>query len=230
LNYFLESIQAAVSLILDLNPELLNVVLASLQVSVTATVVSALLGVPAGFLIGSKRFFGRQAVLLVLNTLMALPTVVVGLFFYGLLSRRGPMGELGLLFTPAGISIGLSILALPITTNLTVSAITSLDERLFITCKSLGATRIQQAWMIIREARFAVMAAIVVSFGRVVSEVGIAMMLGGNIKGFTRTMTTAIALETSKGEFPLGLALGAILLSVALCVNGMLFWLQRGRE
>lgn len=161
---------------------------------------------------------------------MALPTVVVGLVFYSLLSRRGPLGELGLVFTPIGMAMGLFVLALPTVINLTLAAIQSLEKNLFLTCKLLGATPTQQAAKILVEARFAVTAAIVVAFGRVISEVGIAMMLGGNIKGFTRTMTTAIALETSKGEFELGLALGIVLLSVALAVNGALFFLQKSSK
>jgi tungstate transport system permease protein len=160
---------------------------------------------------------------------MAVPTVVVGLFFYALLSRRGPLGNLAWLFTPKGIAAGLSVLALPLVVNLTLAAIQGLDSRLILTCRSLGATACQQTLMILREARFAVTAAVVVAFGRVVSEVGIAMMLGGNIKGFTRTMTTAIALETSKGEFELALALGIFLLAVAFLVNSMLFLIQRSR-
>jgi tungstate transport system permease protein len=186
--------------------------------------------VPLGLLIAVKRFWGKQAVLLVLNTSMAVPTVVVGLFFYAFLSRRGPLGGLGLLFTPAGISMGLVALSLPLVVNLSLTAIQGLDTRLFLTCKLLGANPAQQAWLILKEARFSVMAAVVMAFGRVISELGIAMMLGGNIRGFTRTMTTAIALETSKGEFEFGLALGIVLLVVALAVNVLLFVLQEGKR
>ncbi len=158
---------------------------------------------------------------------MALPTVVVGLFVYGFISRRGPLGSLGLLFTPTGVVIGEVILAWPIITNLTVAAVKGLDPRLFRTCKTLGANRFQESWMIFREGRFGIMAAVVAGFGRVIAEGGVAMMLGGNLTWYTRTMTTAIALETSKGEFALGLALGIVLLSVALAVNGALSLLQR---
>jgi tungstate transport system permease protein len=158
---------------------------------------------------------------------MALPTVVVGLVVYGLIGRRGPLGSLGFLFTPAGIVIGETILALPIIVNLTLSAVRGLDPRLFLTCRSLGASKLQEAIMVLREGRYGIVAAVVAGFGRVVGEVGVAMMLGGNIKGYTRTMTTAIALETSKGEFVLALALGIVLLTVALAVNAALFGLQR---
>jgi len=160
---------------------------------------------------------------------MALPTVVVGLFFYALLSRRGIFGDFGLLYTPWGVIIGELFLALPIVVNYTISAVQGTDKRLLLTCKSLGASAIQEASIILKEARFAVMAAVVAGFGRIIAEVGVAMMLGGNIKGFTRTMTTAIALETSKGEFELGLALGILLLAVAFGVNGALYKIQKGK-
>jgi tungstate transport system permease protein len=227
LDFFIHSFANAVCLVFSLDSEVYFIVWTSLKVSVWASAFASMLGIPIGLLIALRNFWGKSAVLVVLNTLMALPTVVVGLFFYSLLSRRGPLGDLGLVFTPIGIAIGLFVLALPTVINLTLAAIQGLDKNLFLTCKLLGATPIQQAAKILIEARFAVTAAIVVAFGRVISEVGIAMMLGGNIKGLTRTMTTAIALETAKGEFELGLALGIVLLSVALAVNGMLFLLQR---
>ena len=228
LNFFLQAFSNAVGLIVGFDPEVHQVVWTSLRVSAMATILASVVGIPVGTVVALRTFPGKQALMLILNTLMALPTVVVGLFFYALLSRQGPLGYLGLLFTPKGIIMGLSVLAVPIVANLTLAAIQGMDPRLFLTCKLLGATPFQQAVMIMNEARFAVMTAIVVAFGRVISEVGIAMMLGGNIKGFTRTMTTAIALETSKGEFELGLALGIFLLAVAFVVNGVLFWIQRG--
>jgi tungstate transport system permease protein len=230
LNFLGESFSEAFKLITGYDPEVYTIVWTSIKISLTAILFASLGGVPAGLVVALNMFRGRSIILLLLNTLMALPTVVVGLIFYAVLSRRGPLGNLELLFTPTGISLGLFVLALPIVMNLTIAAVQGLDKRLFLTVKLLGATRLQQAWMIVREARFAVMAAIVMAFGRVISEVGIAMMLGGNIKGYTRTMTTAIALETSKGELELGLALGMVLLIVALVVNATLFWLQRHRS
>lgn len=229
MQFFVDSLLSALALIFSFDPEVYLVVWTSLEVSAIATAVAAAVGVPLGVLFAVKRFRGKRALVLILNTSMALPTVVVGLFFYALLSRRGPLGHLGWLFTPQGIATGLSVLALPIVINLTLAAIQGLDARLAITSKSLGASVTQQIVLILREAQFAVTAAVVVAFGRVVSEVGIAMMLGGNIKGFTRTMTTAIALETSKGEFELALALGIFLLAVAFLVNAMLFLVQRSR-
>ena len=230
MRYFAEALWQACQLIIGLDSELLIIVWTSLVVAGTATLSAAVVGIPVGLTVALKSFRGKQALFLLLNTLMALPTVVVGLFFYGLLSHSGPLGDLGLLFTRTGIAVGLFVLVLPMMANLTIAAIQGLDPRVFLTCKALGATPAQQALMIVKEARFAVMAAIVVGFGRVISEVGIAMMLGGNIKGFTRTMTTAIALETSKGEFQLGLALGMILLAVALAVNAALFVLQKEKK
>jgi len=229
MKFFADSFLSALALIAGFDPEVYLIVWTSLKVSAIATCVAAVVGVPLGVLLALKHFHGRRAVVLILNTSMALPTVVVGLFFYALLSRRGPLGNLAWLFTPKGIAAGLSVLALPLVVNLTLAAIQGLDPSLILTCRSLGATAFQQTLMILREARFAVTAAVVVAFGRVVSEVGIAMMLGGNIRGFTRTMTTAIALETSKGEFELALALGIFLLAVAFLVNSMLFLIQRSR-
>ena len=227
MDYLLDALAAAFRLIVSLDGDVYFVVWTSLYISAAACLLAAVAGVPLGLAIALRRFRGRQAVLLVLNTLMALPTVVVGLFLYAFLSRRGPLGALGLLYTPGGIVLGEFLLALPIVANLTVSAVNGLDRRLVLTCRSLGASPGQQSWTILREGRFAVTAAVVAGFGRVIGEVGIAMMIGGNIAGFTRTMTTAIALETSKGEFELGLALGILLLLVALVVNAALQRLQR---
>ncbi len=229
MSFLIHSLYNAFVLVFSLDQAVYFIVWTSLKVSALATFFASVLGVPVGTLIALKRFRGKSVLLVVLNTLMALPTVVVGLLFYAFLSRRGPLGDLGLLYTPVGISLGLFVLAIPTVINLTLGAIQGLDPRLMLTCKLLGATPVQQTWKLLVEARFAVTAAVVVAFGRVISEVGIAMMLGGNIRGFTRTMTTAIALETSKGDFELGLALGIFLLAVAFAVNAFLFLLQRGR-
>jgi len=226
MDYLLRSLAEAGRLLARFDPEVWLVVWTSLKVSVAAAVLASLVGVPAGVWVALHRFRGRGALLLLLNTLMALPTVVVGLFVYGLVGRRGPLGELGMLFTPAGIVAGEFLLALPIIANLTISAVKALDPRLFVTCRTLGARGVQEALMILREGRYGIVAAVVAGFGRVIAEVGVAMMIGGNIKGFTRTMTTAIALETSKGEFELGLALGIVLLAVAFAVNILLYGLQ----
>lgn len=230
MQFLIESFYKAILLVFHLDPEVYQIVWTSIYISFWSTILSASIGIPLGALLALKTFRGKSAVVLLLNTSMALPTVVIGLFCYALLSRMGPLGDFGFLFTPTGMILGLFILAAPIVTNLTVAAIQGLDNRLMLTCKLLGATPVQEFFLIVKEARFAVMAAVVIAFGRVISEVGIAMMLGGNIRGLTRTMTTAIALETSKGEFELGLALGFILMSVAFTINGVIFAIQRGRS
>ncbi|GAB4278291.1 MAG: ABC transporter permease [Deferrisomatales bacterium] len=228
MDYLLRALGAAWALLAGFDPEVWSAVGTSLRVSVTSSALAAALGIPAGAAVALGRFRGRSALLLGLNTLMALPTVVVGLLVYGLVGRQGPLGGLGLLFTPAGIVAGECVLVLPLITNLVVSALEGLDPRFHQTCRALGAGPVATARLALWEARHGVLAAGVAGFGRAIGEVGVAMMLGGNIKGFTRTMTTAIALETSKGEFELGLALGLVLLAVALGVNAALFALRGG--
>ncbi len=191
--------------------------------------LAALIAIPTGITIALNEFRGKQFLQQILNTLMAMPTVVIGLLLYGLFTRQGPMGDLGLLYTPAAVVIAECILILPIILNLTIVAVQSSDKRLVPTLKSLGANKIQLALQVMGETRFAVIAAVVAGFGRAIGEVGAAMMLGGNIEGFTRTMTTAIALETSKGEFEFGLALGLLLLIIAFTVNfGLQFLIRQG--
>jgi len=199
----------------------------SLYTSSCAILIAALIGVPIGLWLGLSRFRGRQLLVTLLNTLMALPTVVVGLLLFGLFSRQGPLGPLGLLFTPMAMIAGQVVLATPIVANLVLAAVTGSDNRIINTALTLGASQFQAALQLLREIRFGVMAAVIAGFGRVVAEVGVAMMLGGNIRNSTRTMTTAIALETSKGEFAFGLALGIVLMSVALLVNLGLNLLQQ---
>jgi tungstate transport system permease protein len=158
---------------------------------------------------------------------MSLPTVVVGLMVYSFLSRRGPLGDLGLLYTVTAMVVGQCILAFPIVTGLTISSVKGLDKRIKTTIKSLGADPLQGFLMFLHEGRFGILAAVIAGFGRVFAEIGVSMMLGGNIKGYTRNITTAIALETSKGEFALGIALGLVLLIVAFGVNILLSFVQR---
>jgi tungstate transport system permease protein len=227
LDFLTESLRAALALILTLDAEVVGAVWTSLYTSVAGILLAAAVGIPVGTLIGVGRFTGRRAVLTLLNTLMALPTVVVGLVIYGFLSRQGPLGALGLLFTPVAMIIGQTVLSAPIVANYTVAAVAGADPRIMTTALTLGAGRLRAAWQLLLEVRFGVMAAVVAGFGRVIAEVGVAMMLGGNIRGYTRTMTTAIALETSKGEFAFGLALGLVLMTVALVVNLFLNLLQQ---
>lgn len=225
--YLTQAIIDALRLILRLEPQVLMIAWTSLKVSTIAIVSASLAGVPLGFLLGISQFKGRGILITILNTLMALPTVVIGLLGYAFISRQGPLGNLQLLFTPTAMILGQFFLATPIVTALTLSAIQAVDPRVRRTAIVLGANGVQASIAMLLEARFALMAAIVAGFGRVIGEVGAAMMLGGNIKGFTRTLSTAIALETSKGEFGFGLALGIVLMSVALGVNFFLRFLQQ---
>ncbi len=218
---------AAVKLIFSCNGDVLITVWTSLYTAAIAIILAALFGIPAGLWLGINRFRGRRILITLLNTLMALPTVVVGLLLFGLLSRQGPLGHWGLLFTPVAMIIGQMVLATPIVANYVHAAVVGADDRIVPTLRTLGASSMQAAWQLLREVRFGVMAAVIAGFGRVIAEVGVAMMLGGNIRNSTRTMTTAIALETSKGEFAFGLALGLILMAVALLVNLGLNFLQQ---
>jgi len=227
LDYLLESIRAAIELIFAFDQDIQRVVWTSLYTSFCAIALSATLAVPVGVALGLTQFRGRRIVITLLNTLMALPTVVVGLVLFGLFSRQGPLGNLGLLFTPIAMIAGQVVLATPIISNYVLAAVEGCDSRIINTALTLGATPLQANIQLIKEIRFGVMAAIIAGFGRVIGEVGVAMMLGGNIRNSTRTMTTAIALETSKGEFAFGLALGIVLLSVALFVNLFLNLLQQ---
>ena len=227
MDYLLTSLSSAIGMIFHLNREVLNAVGTSLYTSLTAIILATIGGVPIGIAVALLRFPGRGGVQTILNTLLALPTVVVGLVLFGIFSRQGPLGTLGLLFTPWAMIAGQIVLSMPIVANYTVSAVAGADPRILPTAQTLGAGRLRGTWQLVQEVRFGVMAAIVAGFGRVIAEVGVAMMLGGNIRGYTRTMTTAIALETSKGEFAFGLALGIVLLCVALIINMFLHLLQQ---
>jgi len=217
--FFLDAIDKSFSLIFDFDKNLFLVVWTSLRISLMAVIIASIIAIPLGILVALRLFPGRNFLLSILNTLMALPTVIVGLLLYGLLNRQGMLGEFGLLYTSAAMVIGQSILIVPIIWNLSIAAVKGADPRLRITCLSLGANLFQKGMIYINEVRYALMAAIVAGFGRAIGEVGVAMMLGGNIEGFTRTMTTAIALETSKGDFEFALAIGFMLLLVAFVVN-----------
>ncbi|WP_028578992.1 ABC transporter permease [Desulfogranum japonicum] len=219
MSYFLDSFVAAIALVTSLNPELLTIVTVSLTVSSTSAFFATLFGVPLGFTIAYAQIPGKRVIITLLNTLLALPTVVIGLFVYAFISRRGILGPLELLYTKNAIIFGQFILILPLITALTIAAVSRVDERYRKTARTLGATSLQTALIILREGRFAIAAAIISAFGRVLSEIGISMMLGGNIKGFTRTMTTAMALEYDKGAFTLAVALGLVLMTLSLLIN-----------
>jgi len=227
MDYFSEGLSRAVALLLALDPETFSAVWATAGVTALSLAVSLLLGLPLGFGLGYFRFRGRRAARLFVDWMLSLPTVVIGLIVYALLTTRGVLGEWGLLFTVPGMAIGLTILGLPIIISMTATAVESTDSRLTETVLSLGADRWQLLAATLSEARFAMALAAASAFGRIVSEVGIAMMVGGNIKWHTRTITTAIALETGRGEFAQGIALGIVLMLVALVVN-LLVHLLRG--
>ena len=216
----------AFSLILHLDRVLVGIILLSLKVSGLALVVATALGLPLGSLLGLKRFPGRDLAISAANTLMGLPPVVVGLIVYLLLSRRGPLGFLGLLYSPSAMIIAQTILAVPIVTALCHSAIVNVDPLIRQAARTLGATPRQETLAVIREARYGILSAVIAAFGRVMAEVGAILIVGGNIAGYTRVMTTTIALETDKGNFELALALGIILLSISFLINAMLHHVQ----
>ena len=222
MHYFSQSILEAIQLILRFDPEVYIIAWTSLKLSLIATVIASIFGVFIGIRVATTEFTGKRVLQHLLNTLMAMPTVMIGLIFYGLLSRKGPLGELGLLYTETAVIIGEACLILPIIMNMTITAVQSADDRLIVTLKTLGASSWQLIMPVLSELRYVILAAIITGFGRAIGEVGAAMMLGGNILGVTRTMTTAIALETSKGEFELGLALGILLLLFAFTINILL--------
>jgi len=223
-----DSFLSAILLIASLDPEVFSIVWVSLKVSGISTLLASLMGAPLGFLIAYGSFKGKHILIVCLNTMLAFPTVVIGLFVYSFISRRGIFGPFDLLYTQKAIVIGQFILILPIIATLTIAAISRIDERYRKTAMTLGANRRQTACVIFREARFGIVAAVIAAFGRVIAEVGISMMLGGNAKGFTRTMTTAMALEYDKGEFILAVALGIILLVLSFGIN-LVFHFFQGR-
>jgi len=219
MSFLIDSFLSAALLIWSVDPGLLEIIGVSLKVSCTSTLIASVLGVPGGFIIAFSEFPMKRLVITILNTLLALPTVVVGLFVYAFISRRGIFGVFDLLYTQKAMIIGQVILIIPIVATFTISAVSRIDDRYRKTALTVGANFLQTACMIVREARFSIAAAIIAAFGRVIAEVGISMMLGGNVKGFTRTMTTAMALEYDKGQFVLSVALGIALLAMSFAVN-----------
>lgn len=206
--------------------EVAGIAALSLRVALLATLVACLIGLPLGVWLGITRFAGRRPLLLLLNAGLAVPTVVIGLLIYLLLSRHGPLGFLGLLFTWQAIVAAEILLALPIATVLGATAVQAVDPRVHRTALTLGAGPVRAAWAVAREARAGLAAAGIVAFSRVLSEVGAALIVGGNIRGQTRTLTTAVTLATSQGHFEMAIALGLVLLALALTVNGVVLLLQ----
>ncbi len=219
MDYIIDGLATALRLLARGDAETYSAVFTTLRVSSLSVLSALVLGIPGGLVLGYYEFPGRKQLRTVVDTLLALPTVVVGLVVYALVSRRGPLGSLGLLFTLPGIAAAQTILILPIVISLTATAVSGLEQGLRETIYTLGAGRGRMALTVLYESRFGVLTAGVTAYGRAVSEVGISMMIGGNIKWHTRTITTAIALETGKGEFAMGIALGIVLLLLALGVN-----------
>ncbi|MCL1986004.1 MAG: ABC transporter permease [Betaproteobacteria bacterium] len=227
MDFFTEGFKQAWVLLTSFDPETFSAVLATVASTCYAMSVSLLIGLPIGFALGYYRFPGRRILRMASDTLLAFPTVLIGLIVYGLICRRGVLGDFGLLFTLPGMALGQIILALPIIISLVAQAVETLDARCRQTLLTLGANTRQVAVATIQELRFSIITVSIAAFGRVVTEVGIAMMLGGNIKWETRTITTAIALETNKGEFAQGMALGIVLLAVAFVLNFALSFTRR---
>jgi tungstate transport system permease protein len=227
MGFIQEGFSQAVTLLLNRDPATYSAISATIRASSLAMAASLLLGIPLGYFLGYFDFRLKKYIRVVVNTLLSLPTVFIGLLIYALLTRNGPLGEAGLLFTLTGIAIGQTILSLPIVIALTATAVETAESNLRITLMSLGANRFQIAKSTLWEVRLGILAAAVTATGRVLTEVGISLMVGGNIKWHTRTITTAIALETSKGEFATGIALGLVLLLIAFTVNIFLAGLRR---
>jgi len=216
----------AIELIVSFDLELMSIVGRSLMISGTSCFLACLICLPLGSFIHFHKFRGKRALINIIQTLFSVPTVIIGLFVFVLFSQAGPFGEAGILFTPTAMVIGQMILISPIMLGLTISALSGVGKEIVDTATSLGASGFQTAVLVLKEARYAVLVAVIMGFGRAISEVGCALMVGGNIRGFTRVMTTAISLETSKGELELSIALGIILLFLALVISIALNRLQ----
>ena len=217
----------AIELIVSFDPEVMEIAGRSLMVSVTSALLASLICIPISGLIHFHNFPGKRLLINVIQTFFSIPTVCIGLFVFVLFSRAGPLGGTNLLFTPTAMVIGQMILITPILLGLIISALSGVDKAILETALSLGASNFQSMIVVLKEARYAVVAAIIMGFGRAISEVGCALMVGGNIRGFTRVITTAISLETSKGELELSIALGIILIFLALIINIVLNRIQQ---
>jgi tungstate transport system permease protein len=227
MDFLLEGFFQAFSLLLSGNAETYSAIWATVRVSSYSIGSSLFIGIPLGFCLGYFDFRVKKPLRTLVDTMMALPTVFIGLLVYAFLTYRGPLGNFGLLFTLPAIAIGETILALPIVIGLSATAIETMDKKLRITIMSMGANRRQLFFSSLWESRHGILAGAIAAYGRVMTEVGVAMMVGGNIKWHTRTITTAIALETNKGQFGMGIALGLVLLAIAFCVNVSVSFMRR---
>jgi tungstate transport system permease protein len=230
MNLVLEGMAQAFRLILTADPEVMGITLRSLQISVTATLLSLLLGVPLGIALAQSRFLGRSFIVSLINTGMGLPPVVVGLFISIFLWRSGPLGFLELLYTPTAMIVAQVVIAFPIVAGLTMAAFQTLNPNLSLQLLGIGAARLQLLWLLSKEARLPLLAAVMAGFGGVISEVGASMMVGGNIREQTRVLTTATVLETGKGNFEIAIALGSILLILTFAVNYLLTHIQQREQ
>jgi tungstate transport system permease protein len=227
MDLILEGIKKALWLLITFDPEVMKITFLSLQISGTATLISLLIGISIGTTVALSRFPGRKVVVSLINTGMGLPPVVVGLFVTIFLWRNGPLGILGILYTPTAMIIAQTVIATPIVMGITLAAIQQLPKKLRLQILSLGATRLQTVWILIKEAKLPLLAAVMAGFGGVISEVGASIMVGGNIKGYSRVLTTATVMETSRGNFDIAIALGIILLLLAYFINLILTQIQQ---
>ena len=230
MGYIVDGLIQAINLIVSLNPEVLGITGLSLQVSGTATLLAAFVGVPAGILIALNEFPFKRVLRSLINTFMGIPPVVVGLFVFLLISRAGPLGTFGVLFTPTAMIAAQFLLVTPIITGLSIAAAGAVDRSVIETAVSLGARRYETMLLVINEARQALLIAVIAGFGRAVAEVGAVMIVGGDIRWSTRVLTTAIMLETSRGDYSLAIALGLILLAMAFVINLIISYLQGGKR
>ncbi len=217
----------AIELIITLDPEVLEITARTLVISISSTIIASLMCLPLGSLIHFNNFRGKRTLINLIQTFYSVPTVAVGLIVFLLFSRSGPLGFMELLFTPQVMVVGQVILISPVILGLVIAALSGVDKAVYETAIAIGASQFQATTIIIREARYSIYSAMILGFGRAISEVGLALMVGGNIRGYTRVMTTAISLETSKGDIVLSVALGIILISIALIINFSLSRLQQ---
>jgi tungstate transport system permease protein len=226
----IDGLRKAIEMILTGDREILEITWLTLRVCFTAILISSLIGLPLGMLLGLTRFKGRKIILTIINIGMGLPPVVAGLWISMLLWRSGPLGHLHLLYSPTAIVMAQVLVSLPIVTGLTSSAFQQINEKMLLQIKALGATKIQTILILIKQTKIAIVAAIMAGFGRVIAEVGAAQMVGGNIQGDTRILTTSIVMEVSKGNFDVALAISFILLTVALLITAALTLLQQRKR
>lgn len=227
MNIFLDGFQSAFNLLISMDPDVLAITWRTIHVSTVATFISILIGIPIGTVLALTRFQGRGFLVSLINFGMGLPPVVVGLATWLMLTRYGPLGMLGLLYTPTAMILAQAVIASPIVAGFSIAAIQSLNPKLLLQIKSLGATRFQYLMLLLWEARLGILSAIIAGFGGVISEVGASMMVGGNIRGYTRVLTTATVLEVSKGKFELATALSIILLMLTFIIVSLLSYLQQ---